>query len=216
MGRSPERNQQARDERREKILSTALRLFATRGLAATRISDIAGAAEMSQGLLYCYFPNKEAIFTTLIADAFERMNAACRMLEGLPLSPLEKVELAVARLIEGLEQHADTALYHLLIAQATASDAIPDEAKAIIREQGRTPYEVMARIFAAGQRQRVFVKDPPDMQALTFWTAIKGISIHRAAHGAGGALPTPGILMRMFIVPQPAQDRATKTNRSKK
>lgn len=206
MGRNPETNRLARDERREQILSSALRLFAERGLAATRIADIAAAAGMSQGLLYRYFASKETIFTALIAEAFGRMNEACRMLEEMALPPRAKVELAATRLIEGLEQHADTALYHLLIAQATASEAIPAEAKAVIRAQGPYPYAVLARIFAEGQRGGVFRKDSPEMQALSFWMMIKGISIHRASHGPGCALPPVEMLMRMFLPPSTAGD----------
>jgi AcrR family transcriptional regulator len=199
MGRNPQSNQQIKDERREQILSAALFLFSTKGLSATKMQDVAASAKISQGLIYHYFPSKEAIFTTLIHSAFEKLNAACDMLEALPLSPLEKVQTALERLLEGLVQSKDAAQYYLLIAEATASDAIPEEAKAVILRENRKPYEVMARIFAEGQRTGAFRPDPPEMQALLFWTSITGLSIYRAVHADHFIPPDPKILLRMFV-----------------
>ena len=66
MGRDEEHNRRMREDRRRRILSEAVRLFATRGLGATRVGDIAAAAGMSQGLLYHYFASKEEIFTDIV------------------------------------------------------------------------------------------------------------------------------------------------------
>ncbi len=213
MGRNAEMNRAARDVRREQILTASLRLFASRGVFATKIADIVAAAGASQGLVYHYFASKEEIFATLIREAFERMNEACRMLEGLPLTPVEKLRLAAEKLLDGVAQNEDTALYHLLIAQATASDAIPDETKAVIREHNRFPYETMTRIFAEGQRKGQFRRDPPEMLALVFWTAIKGICIHKATHRDDCAVPNVEILMRMFVKDAPAQGVVTRKGR---
>ncbi|RYD06539.1 hypothetical protein N752_04215 [Desulforamulus aquiferis] len=135
MARNKELNQRMKDERREQILSKALMLYATKGLAATKITDISKAAGISQGLLYHYFKSKEEIFVELIGIAFARMNEACRWLERQTLSPKEKIELAIRELLKLLDQNEDAARYHLLIAQATASDSIPEEAKAIIKKK---------------------------------------------------------------------------------
>ena len=72
MARNAEHNQKMRDERREKILYHALRLFAAKGLYATKITDIAAECRMSQGLLYHYFRSKEEIFTELIRGRSRR------------------------------------------------------------------------------------------------------------------------------------------------
>lgn len=50
------------------ILDAALRAFAREGYAETTIRDIASEAEVASGLLYHYFPNKQAILSAL----FER------------------------------------------------------------------------------------------------------------------------------------------------
>ncbi|MCB0114102.1 MAG: TetR/AcrR family transcriptional regulator [Caldilineaceae bacterium] len=199
MAKSKEQNEKIKDERRERILSVALRLFATNGLAGTKVADIAAAAEMSHGLLYHYYRAKEDIYVELIRHAFENMNSAALALEALPLPSREKIHLAIEKLLEGLESNEDTGHYHLLIAVATASDVIPDEAKRIIQENNQLPYAVMARIIQQGQLDGTVREGDPEQLALVFWTSIKGLCIHKAAHGSTFKAPSPELLMNLFI-----------------
>lgn len=199
LGRNKELNQKIKDERREQILSKALMLFATKGLAATKITDIASAAGMSQGLLYHYYRSKEDIFVELIRSAFERMNTASLELEKLPLSPREKIRLAIEKLLQGLEDNEDTGRYYLLIAVATASEAIPAAAKTIIQKENMVPYEVITRIITAGQKDGSIKDYEAQDLALVFWTSMKGLALHQAVHGKKFKMPDADILMSMFI-----------------
>src|SRR5262249_54391129 len=69
MPRTEATNQQIRDQRREQILRTAAQVFAQNGFASTKIADLAEAAEISQGLLYRYFANKEEVLALLLEQA---------------------------------------------------------------------------------------------------------------------------------------------------
>ncbi|MCM0754588.1 TetR/AcrR family transcriptional regulator [Desulfovibrio aminophilus] len=199
MTRNAETNQRMRDERRERILAEALRLFAARGLAAVTAGEIAAATGTSKGLLYHYFRSKDEIFTSLIREAFARMNEAARGLEALDLPPREKIALALGRLLRGLEQDERFALHVLLIAQAGLSQAIPEEARAVLREESFAPYGVVERILRAGQEDgSIRSGDDPRDLALVFWTTVKGLALHRAAHGSDFRAPDPRILLRMF------------------
>ncbi len=199
MGRSAETNQRMRDERRAEILSAALRLFAARGLEATTIGDVAREAKTSQGLLYHYFPSKEAIYLEIIRGAFERMNAAARGLEQLPLPPREKLRRALAELVAGLARHEETARYYLLIAQASASEATPRPVQTLLRKERAVVYDVMSRIFRAGQKDGTVRGGDPDELAVLFWVVIRGLAIHRAAWGEGFRFPGPKVLERTFL-----------------
>ena len=53
---------------KEKILKTALKLFAAKGYKATTVRDIAGAVGIKQGALYNHFKNKDEILATLVND----------------------------------------------------------------------------------------------------------------------------------------------------
>lgn len=199
MARNKELNQRLRDERRQQLLSTALRLFATQGLAATKISHIANEVGISQGLLYHYYKSKEEIYTELIQQAFAKLNEACTQLEAMPVSAAQKIRLAFKELLLNLQNDEDAALYHLLVARATVSEAIPDKAKAIIRKQNKIPYEVMTRIFQTGLKAGSVKKQDPRDLALIFWTSLKGLAMHRAVHGPTIRLPHPDMFMPLFF-----------------
>jgi TetR/AcrR family transcriptional regulator len=199
MSRNAEQNQRMRDERREQILASAARLFATRGLAATRIADIAESVGMSQGLLYHYFDSKEAIYVEIIRRAFDKMNSAARELEAARLSPRQKLELAAAQLLASLDHSDEFAWYSTLISQASVSDAVPDEARQIIARQRNVPYDVVARIMRAGQKDGSVREHRAEDMALVFWTAIKGLALHRAACGQAFKAPDPRVLTSIFL-----------------
>lgn len=73
MPRSPKDNQEIRDARREEILEAASRVFAEKGFARTKISDIAAAAGLSHGLVYHYFDGKDAIFGAIVDAMIARI-----------------------------------------------------------------------------------------------------------------------------------------------
>jgi AcrR family transcriptional regulator len=50
---------------RERLYATAIALIARRGYEATTLRDIAGEAGVSVGLLYRYFPSKQAVIVAL-------------------------------------------------------------------------------------------------------------------------------------------------------
>lgn len=63
-----------RDERSERsrraVLDAALHLFAHRGYRGTSVRDIAERARISTGTVYHYFPDKEAVFRTLLDEFY--------------------------------------------------------------------------------------------------------------------------------------------------
>lgn len=59
---------------KEKILLTALALFAQKGYEAVSVSDIAGELGMTKSSLYKHFENKRAIFDSIISE-MERLDA---------------------------------------------------------------------------------------------------------------------------------------------
>ena len=199
MPRNKEANQKVRDERREKILASALLLFATKGLAATRISDIAEKTGMSQGLVYHYYKSKEEIFVELIDGAMTKMNEAALNLEKLPVSAREKVVLAVEGLLKGFETNASTTSYYFLITQTALADAYPEEAKEIIRTQNDVKYDVMVRIFKQGQADGTIKNYDPQQMATQFFSAINGLALNKAIYGDRFTMPDKQILLGMLL-----------------
>lgn len=57
-------------ENREKILSSAIRLFAARGYDAVGVQEIADGAGIQKPTLYHYFGSKEGLLRTLLQESF--------------------------------------------------------------------------------------------------------------------------------------------------
>jgi AcrR family transcriptional regulator len=62
-------NADARQATRQRILDCSRELFASKGFDGASTRDIARAAEIATGTLFNYFPTKEAIAMTLVAQA---------------------------------------------------------------------------------------------------------------------------------------------------
>lgn len=62
------RTEEAKLERRRRLLKAALDEFFASGFAASRMEDIAHRAGFSKGTIYLYFDSKEALFQALIEE----------------------------------------------------------------------------------------------------------------------------------------------------
>jgi AcrR family transcriptional regulator len=72
------------DLRRQLILSAAKRCFARHGFAGTTTKSIAGAASISEGLLFKHFSTKSALYAEILAEECEADPALLRLLELEP------------------------------------------------------------------------------------------------------------------------------------
>ncbi len=199
MSRNKELNQLIRDERRDQILTAALKLFASKGLAASRMSELSKNTGISQGLVYHYYRSKEELFISLVDTAIEKMNGAAINLEKLTLSAREKIILAVDSLLKGFIENANTSYYYFLITQTALSDAFPREAKDIIRTKNHIKYDVMERIFRKGQEEGAVKNYPVNEMTTLFFSVMNGLAFNRAIYGSGFIMPDKSNILCMFL-----------------
>ncbi|MBK9357146.1 MAG: TetR/AcrR family transcriptional regulator [Bacteroidales bacterium] len=200
MPRSKIQNEKVKDERREQILSGALSLFASKGLSATRISDISARTGMSQGLVYHYFPSKEAIFVKLISDALEKMNEAAMNLEQMEIPAEMKVRLVVKGLLEGLIHSPATSDYYFLMTQTALSESFPAEARELIRRENDVKYQIMTRIFGQGQVEGTVKKTPARELATILFSLVNGLALNKAYYREHFILPDLKPVLGIFLV----------------
>jgi AcrR family transcriptional regulator len=70
MPRTEEQLQEIREEKRQLIMDTALRLFAEESYHQVSIHQIASSAGISKGLMYNYFKSKEDLLGHIITQSF--------------------------------------------------------------------------------------------------------------------------------------------------
>ncbi len=93
---------------KERILLTALRLFARDGYEAASVSDIAGELGMTKGALYKHYRNKRDIFESILARMEER-DAEQAKEQNLPEgSPDEMAEAYAAASVDDIVEFAKT------------------------------------------------------------------------------------------------------------
>ncbi|HEX2993474.1 MAG TPA: TetR/AcrR family transcriptional regulator [Anaerolineales bacterium] len=92
MPRSKIQSEQIRTESRQKILSTAQKLFAERGYDGCSVSDIARQAGMSQGNIYWYFSSKKELFKAVLVEGFEVLRKVMAEAAERPGTGIEKLD----------------------------------------------------------------------------------------------------------------------------
>ena len=176
MPRTAEQNARIRDERREEILRAGLAVFARRGFDATKIADIAAAARMSHGLIYRYFPSKEAAFLALVEQA---VAGAVRITEQAlsgPESPASRLERLIEQMFDGVRTQPE---YPSLILQAYATGTIPDAARRVLDRYGEQTLENVARLIRQGQDAgQVRSGDATELATLVLAT-VQGLTVNR-------------------------------------
>lgn len=193
--RNEEQNELIKDERREQIMSAALRLFATRGFAATKISDIAARAGLSHGLVYHYFKSKEEIFHVLLERAMQTSTQSIQSVEALALSPIEKVRQIARYILGGIASFEDSAYYFLIVAQASVMEDPGAENKKLLSASGLS-FQAMVRILKAGQEAGDIRNEDPLSMAFTFFAAIQGLAMYKLST-AGFKMPDPQVLVNI-------------------
>lgn len=172
--RSIQANQRLHEEQKERILSAALPVFVSKGLAATRMADIATAAEMGYGSVYHYFPDKEAIFTALI----ERMVQESRqhVQEALARSgtPWERLHWWLDRTMAWTRKHPEITLF---ITQILTNEQEYQELRVLAYQLSRAAQEDLRQLIVQGQQAGQMVAGNPDQLAMTIQSWLHGLAI---------------------------------------
>lgn len=71
--RTEEQYQEIRQEKSQRIMNSALELFALHGYESTTINQIAKKASISKGLLYNYFESKEDLLEAILNKGIDEM-----------------------------------------------------------------------------------------------------------------------------------------------
>ena len=113
----PTKKQQQGEQSRELILDATERLMATRGYAATSISDIRKACGLPPSSIYWHFGSKEGVLAAVMQRGADRFFAA------IPTSDNAEGQLAVLSILQS--QHPDfLRLFYLLSLERNNDPAV--------------------------------------------------------------------------------------------
>jgi AcrR family transcriptional regulator len=177
MPRTEEAFQQIRDESRRNILDEAAKVFAAKGVANTKISDLAEAAGISQGLLYRYFIDKDDVFIALLERAVNGINDIAQTCIGHTGTSLQKLHWLTEQILQGMSQEP---VYLPLISQAMALSGKAHETIWKLE----TVVTILRELIVEGQTVGEIAKRDPDQLVILYLGCLYGL-----AAGKGFSIP---------------------------
>jgi AcrR family transcriptional regulator len=173
----PDKLAQRTEAQRDRILKAAQQCFIRHGFHAAGMAGIAAAAQMSPGLIYRYFANKNAIILAIIERQLAEKRANIDSLQAQP-----DWEQRICDLFAGWQRGDDSlmnaALFLEMSAEATRDPQIA-EALAAADRAGRERFLDWLRQYAASQGAQ---PDDADLKgrALVLQSFIEGLAIRAA------------------------------------
>jgi AcrR family transcriptional regulator len=206
--RSAEANQRIRAERRSAILHTAAPVFARKGFAGTRITDLVEASGMSQGLLYRYFDGKDAVFAEVVAEAVQQSILLAQAARTRDASPWEQLRWFVATFLPLQYECPD---YALVVSHALTSEATPPA----VREgtlRGLITFTSLIRdVIVAGQMAGEMIVRDPGQLAMNLLATLHGLASAAAfSRQQPFPLPDPEIVL-LALRPTPTPSAASSS-----
>jgi AcrR family transcriptional regulator len=137
------------EARRLQLIDTALDVFAAKGLEAATIKDLSDAAGVAQGLLYHYFPSKEALLEAVL-ERHDFLPEIRRITSVDRDRPAAKVLLEVAR---GFARMLDEnrSVMQLMLREAPSNPLITERIERSRREGVRLLSDYLDSRVAAGE-----------------------------------------------------------------
>jgi AcrR family transcriptional regulator len=152
---------------RERIVKTALKLFADRGYASTPVSLIARKAKVSQGLMYNFFKSKDELLMEIMSRGFEDIKRSMQPYTG-KIKPRDAIAAHVRQTFLIIDKHKEFwRLLHTIRLQGEVAKAMRITFGEIVRQVTRTFRDVFAQL---GFRK-------PDLEAMLFLSQIDGLVI---------------------------------------
>lgn len=135
-----------RTDKRNRILDSAIRVFARTGFHRARVSDIAGEAGIAYGLVYHYFKNKEEILNTIFEERWSGFLEAVDNIADSPKTSEEKLVAVAAMILGAYRVRPEWVKVLVLEIQRSSRFAEPGQIRAVGRLFG-----AVARILRDGQ-----------------------------------------------------------------
>ena len=198
MPKTKKRNDEIKEATASKIRNAGLKLFSTKGLAATSIIDIAAEAGISAGLLYHYYKSKEDLYGELVGMAISGANNVIREISAMPISPREKIQMLLNGICSQVSNDEHAALFYVFMPQVMLNDGLPDKIKSLLSE-AFIPDDILRGIIVEGQRAGQVKDGDPEALSILFFSTITGLCTYKLMMGAKFVFPPIEILSGILL-----------------
>lgn len=164
----------ARREKRDRILRSAVRIFADKGFPSARISDIARDAGVADGTVYLYFKGKDDLLLSIFQEGMARFLEEGKRLAGESIAPAERLRRLVALHLRALGGDRDLAAVCQIEMRGSRKALTLLSSDRLVEYFG-----LLASLIAEGQQSGQFRPDVrPRMAAGILWGAVDEVVTH--------------------------------------
>jgi AcrR family transcriptional regulator len=195
MPRTEEEHQRIREEQKKHILEAAVRVFARKGLAATKMADIATEANVSYGLAYHYFPNKERILDELLEESLQMVARTTQQALEMPGTPWDRLHWLVSKRIQGLQEHPE---FIMVFHQALTDEATRSKWREVAHKKNDYLIEVLKRLITEGQSAGQIACDDVDQLVTALKSCLHGLTFSALSQDQTQHLPDACIILRLL------------------
>jgi TetR/AcrR family transcriptional regulator, fatty acid metabolism regulator protein len=142
----------ASEDKRQRILDAAIRVFAEHGYHGSRVGDIAEDAGVAHGLLYHYFVSKDDVLKTIFVENWGQLLRRFREVEETDEPAGEKLA-GIAKILLRTWRN-DPALVTVMVREVARSQHIQDQ----VAEVGEA-FAIIQRVIVEGQSSGAFRRD---------------------------------------------------------
>jgi len=164
------RKEKSKEADRQDILDTASKLFATKGIDQTSMSDIADESGFSVGKIYKFFPSKKSLFLHIVGAFLEHLLNSSIEANDPELPPLQRLKNVLQAAIDVANSDPDQLMIHLRESPSLFAD-LKIHYQDIYVE---TNQELLTEAMAAGQLR----KHDPKLMAIVRVGAVDALFSH--------------------------------------
>lgn len=161
-----------RDTRREEILAMTLEQIGHRGIAATRVQDVAGALGISTALVHYHFSSKDELMAAAFELFAQRDRTGMERLATAPGSPAKRMQ----RFLREMGPTGAASNWRLWIDTWSASLADP-KIRTSLRELDAVWVSTLERLIVEGNEAGEFGCPDPRDSAQRLVAAMDGMAV---------------------------------------
>ena len=192
-------NEQMRSGAITRITRAALEVFADYGYHGATMAQIMQVSGLSKGLIYHYFPSKEAIFFHLVDIALEISENTWKDALNSPGTAWEKIEKLSNNIVK-IAFTDESSLYSLIMVQAmTQGKGIPGLMEHVYQRMAY--YSELPPLIIEAQNSGEAAQGDPELLFFAYVALIQGFAIFLLNNDEMKAKITPKILTSVLRNP---------------
>lgn len=197
MPRTEEQFEAMRIATRDKIHSSAIKLFAKKGFAATSVKDIAKGAGISIGLMYRHYKKKEDLFHELVTYATKGLERLVERFQSEE-SPVELIQQFTLEILNDLDKDDEYAQFHMLMNQSLTMEN-PSPQIQNLNKISEELIQQTTRLIEKGQKLGQFREGNPSELAFFYFASIQGMTMFKLLKSEQFATPNIKIVTAFLM-----------------